>query len=202
MTHEASDDITVYEFVDDTTRRLAHLAGIAQDLAAVIVNCRSFKVHLDDAEMNEDIKRSLWLAALVHYGRAFDTAAGLGIGPEELMAELTGDPMGAHNQYLKLLGHLSAPAEDPFERVRVGLTMNIVDGEAESVTGTGVFFMEAKAANHELVELLEMLSEAIHEQVLELGKQAESDVLQAAGKVPLAELSALPQFNPMAGHHH
>jgi hypothetical protein len=78
----------------------------------------------------------------------------------------------------------------------------MLDGEAESVTGTGVFFMEAKAANHELVEQLEMLSGAIHEQVLDLGKQAESDVLEAAGNVPLAELAALPQFNPMESHHH
>lgn len=201
MTDE-TDDVTVYEFVDDTTRRLAHLAGIAQDLATTMVNCQNLKTHLDDIEMSDDMKRSMWLTALVHYRRAFDTAAGIDLSAEALMSNLNGDPMGAHRQYLDLLHKQSAPVEDPFQRVRVGLTMKTLDGEPESITGAGVYYMETSPAHRELVEQLEMLAGAIHDEVLRQGEQAEADVIKAAGKHSLEELAALPRFNPMAGHDH
>lgn len=202
MTDHETDDVTVYEFIDDSSRRLAHIAGIAQDLTTTIINCRNLKEHLDDDDMDDETKHSLWLSALMHYGRAFEIAAGLNISAEELMAQLNGDPMGAHNQYLTLLHRLSDPLEDPFQRVRVGLTMSEGSGEPDSIEGTGVFYMEAKPANHELIEQLEMLSGAIHEQVLELGRAADTEVLEAAGKMPLEELLKLPRFNPMSTHRH
>lgn len=202
MTDNLTDDITVYEFIDSSTKRLAHLAGIAQDLTTTIISCRTLKAQLENAEIDDDTKRALWLTALIHYGRAFETSAGLEISAEDLMAGLNGDPMGAHKQYLALLHRLSEPLEDPYQRVRVGLTMSLDNGKPVGVKGTGVFFMESKPANHEIIEQLEMLSGAIHDQVLGLGKEAEIEVLEAVGKIPMDELVKLPQFNPMAAHSH
>jgi hypothetical protein len=202
MTEHEADDTTVYEFIDASTRRLAHLAGIAQDLTTTIINCRLLKARLDDAELDDDIKRSLWLVALIHYGRAFETAAAMGISNDDLMQGLNGDPLGAHRQYLAILERLSKPQEDPFQRVRVGLTMSLEEGRPAGIKGTGVFFMETTPANHEIIDQLEMLSGAVHDQVLDLGKEAEATVLEAADKIPLGDVLNMPQFNPMATHSH
>jgi len=187
----------VFEFVDDTTRRLAQLVAIAQDLTVTIVTCRKLGELLDDPEVDDDTRRSLWLTALIHYARAFSAAEAIDLGVEVLMAELQGDPLGAHRQYLTLLQRQTQPVDDPLQRVRVGLVIGTDDaGKPGEVLGTGVYFMESRPANKEIVEQLEMLSGAVHDRIMQLGQEAEQAVLAAARQHPLDELLRMPRFDP------
>jgi len=193
MSNDAHDDIVV-ETGGEAARRLAIATAASHDLAYVGHLCQRLLEMAASHASDIDLVKAFWTTALVHYARAFERGAEIGLMPENAFAPAAGEPLAAHHAYLDWAGWEMHGAADPFERVRVGLALS--SGEERAVRGTGVFLMQRGVTHHQGIEQLGRLVDMARAEIARLGKDLEHRVAEAARAEPLDSIYARPRFEP------
>lgn len=195
MSEPAHEDVVVATD-GEAARQLAIATAVSHDLNFAGHLCQRL-LELDAGHASDaDLFKAFWTTALLHYARAFEQGAGVGLLPENAFAPTAGEPLAAHRAYLQWAAWEMHGATDPFERVRVGLALT--GGEERGVRGTGVFVMERGITHQQGIEQLGRLVDLARAEVARLGRDLEDQVTRAARAEPIDRLYALPRFTPGA----
>lgn len=194
------------EFCVPASQRLADLFGIADDLQRARTYC-DFHIEIDPTVPGlppgamsrlEFQRQAFCRAAIISYGRAFNTGVRGGV-TAEMLAQLPPHLQDLHNIVKALRDKWVAHAVNHFDDVRVVLTAEPTHDGALEVRGVGV----AAQAVGGLVQAWMMgfreLCVALHE-VVSLEQHAENErVLRAAQALTAEQLARLPVAGAMGG---
>ena len=173
-------------------QRLADLASISQDLKAAIDTCSRLAELLREDSKDGVLIDSLWTTALIRYARCFASGKRYGLG-EEILADLPGDPIGAHRWYKNLRDKHIAHSVNPFENVLVGAVLAPQDSAEKGVIGVSILVGRHMVADIAGVEQLGRLCTILGRKIAELIKDSKEKVLQIAKAMPIDEIYSRPR---------
>jgi len=179
-----------------TVRRLdgapaAELAGLAaafEDLQYVLRCCEHLVSVLGSPDPDPVLVEALWTGALVGYVRCFSGRAAVLTDADLAELELDGDVADFHAMVKKLRDHYASRHVNPREAFSIGAAQ-ANDGRP---TGVAVVSTPRPLVDDITVRLLGRVAYALSGLLDARMQAAQTQVLEAAGKLGAGELSRLP----------
>lgn len=179
-------ELLIAEVDYSEAQEFADLTSILQDLNACIKTCQRLIRIIDQPEPDPILEESLWTASLIRYARCFATGKRFGLS-EEFLANLNGDPIGAHRYYINMRNKNIAHSVNPFEQVKIGLLLS--DPQIEKkVIGIVNLSQRHICAKKDGVDTLMRLCIVIKNKLVQDWKECQDKVLNIGRTLSVEEL--------------
>jgi hypothetical protein len=182
-------EIVFKKYEAEEAAAYADLMGVCQDLAFVVAATDRLLALLNEprSEAQMIAVRAHWMAALIAYARCFGSGKRQGLSVE-VLAELEGDPIGAHEYFLRTRNKHVAHSVNAFEETVVGF--NVGSGPTHAVEGIAHLHIFRVCDDADGVRTLgrlariaqaaaERLAKPVRERLLAIGQQLSSNELMA-----------------------
>jgi hypothetical protein len=198
-------DLPVVRYQSEEAAELADLISIRMDLLQANQICERLFHELRASAQDAVLIDALWTAALIRYARCFATGKRKPLDLA-LIANLPGDPLGAHNYYKNQRDKLAAHSVNPFEEAQVGLALSAPTEENRQVVGIVEFVGRLVSSDEAGVKQLGALARELRQRVEEQIAVVKERVLARAKTEPIDALYRLETLTytapspEMAGH--